>query len=86
MLKDLGIAEQEMSKNAYSKIGVISRTDELSFAWDSEGALGSLMEEDNAEGQQRNKETRFSIPTIVESLASIQVRNYFSTGVIDISL
>ncbi|XP_028399653.1 microtubule-associated protein futsch-like [Dendronephthya gigantea] len=72
LLKDLGIAEKEMSENAYSKIGVISRIDERNFAGDNKGALGSLIEDDDAEGQQHNKEFRFSIPTIVESLASIQ--------------
>lgn len=69
MLKDLGIAEQEIKENSYSKLGVISRTNEQSFAGDTMGALCSLIEERDNEGT----ELQYPIPTIVESFASIQV-------------
>ena len=73
LLKDLGIAEQEIKENSYSKLGVISRTNERGFIRDTMGALGSLLEELNDGGQKHNNGFRFSIPTIVESLASIRV-------------
>jgi hypothetical protein len=76
LLKDLGIAEQEIKKNSYTKLGVISRTNELGFLGDAMGALGSLLEERDDEEQTHSKEFRFSIPTIVESLASLQVRKH----------
>ena len=70
LLKDLGIAEQEIKENSYSKLGVISRTIERGFMGDT---MGSLLEEVDDGGQQDNEEFCFSIPTIVESFASLRV-------------
>ena len=71
LLKDLGIAEHDIKENSYSKLGVISRTNEFGFTRD---ALGSLMEEKDDE--RHSKDHQFPIPTIVESLASIRVREF----------
>ncbi len=73
LLKDLGLAEEELKENSYSKLGVISRTNALGFMADTMGPLGSLLEERNDEGEMHHKEFRFSIPAIVESFASLQV-------------
>jgi hypothetical protein len=65
--------EHEIKDNSYTKLGVISRGNELGLVGDTVGPLGSLPEEDD-EGETHNKEFRFSIPTIVESFASLRVR------------
>lgn len=89
LLRDLGLEDSEIKESAYSKLGVISRTQsslkELDFSNKSRG-LGYLREvEEDEEGEIRqadveqrpvvDKEQRFSIPVIMESLASIRVSN-----------
>lgn len=64
------MAEQEIKENSYSKLGVISRTIERGFMGDT---MGSLLEGVDDGGQEHNKGFRFSIPTIVESFASLRV-------------
>lgn len=71
-MKDLGLAEQEIQENSYSKLGVISRINEPNVTGEIMGALGTLQEEKDDEGEKR-RGLRFSIPTIVESFASIEV-------------
>ena len=91
LLKDLGLDDSEIEENAYSKLGVISRMKSTlkEFAPLGKGKeLGSLQEVEEHEEETGigldpiqeepvfEKQPRFSIPMIVESLASLRVSSF----------